>query len=92
MSILEAAETGMKFRCVEFGIVVAGCLNVIGIPTRVLALKTRGSELSRDGAGHVQAEAYPQSLNNWVLVDPQWKLIDDGAKMSYSRFKSGSSS
>lgn len=40
ISILEEAKTGKSFRCVEYGIVSSAALNSIGIPARVLALKT----------------------------------------------------
>ena len=75
LSILEEAATGEDFRCVEYASVVSGCLNAIGIPSRIVELKTRGCERSTGGAGHVLAEAYLRDLEKWALVDPQWDVI-----------------
>jgi len=75
MSILEGAETGMKFRCVEYGIVLSATLNSIGIPTRTLALKTKDVEITKLGAGHVVSEAYIPDLKKWVFMDAQINYI-----------------
>jgi len=38
ISILEEAKEGKNFRCVEYGIVTAACLNAIGLHSRLLSL------------------------------------------------------
>ena len=75
ITILEEAKKGNKFRCVEYGIVSAAALNSIGIPARVLALKTADVEQVRYGAGHVVAEAYSQKFGKWLFIDGQYNTI-----------------
>lgn len=75
ISILEEVRQGKKFRCVEYAVVISGCLNALGIPSRVLALKTEDVETRKSGAGHVVAEAYVRDLDKWILVDGQWDVI-----------------
>jgi hypothetical protein len=73
--ILEKAEKGANFRCVEFGIVTAACLNSIGLKARVLSLKVKDVETRLSGAGHVVAEVYLNDLKKWVVLDSQWDAM-----------------
>lgn len=75
ISILEEAAQGKRFRCVEYAAVLAAALDALGIPARVLALKTEDVETRESGAGHVVAEAYLADLHKWVMVDGQWDVI-----------------
>lgn len=75
LSILEEAKAGKNFRCVEYGIVSAAALNSIGLPARVIGLKTRDVEKIKYGAGHVAAEVYIPELKKWVLLDGQFNAI-----------------
>jgi len=75
ITILEEAKKGNNFRCVEYGIVSAAALNSIGIPSRVLALKTADVEKVRYGAGHVAAEAYSEEFGKWIFIDGQYNTI-----------------
>lgn len=75
ISILQEVKQGKRFRCVEYAIVINGCLNAVGIRSRILALKTEDMETRESGAGHVVAEAYLRDLGKWVLVDGQWEVI-----------------
>lgn len=59
----------------EYSIVISGCLNALGIPSRVLALKTEDVETRKLGAGHVVAEAYVRDPDKWILIDGQWDVI-----------------
>lgn len=68
-------EKGEQYRCVEYGVVISGCLNALGIPTRTLGLKTQDVETREYGAGHVAAEAYIKDLKKWVFIDGQWGVI-----------------
>jgi hypothetical protein len=73
LSILEEVKTeGKQFRCVEYGIVASAALNAIGLPARVLALKTKDVETTQSGAGHVLLEVYLKDLGKWALMDGQW--------------------
>lgn len=75
LTILNEADQGAQFRCVEYGIVLSAALNSIGIPTRTLGLKTRDVETTKYGAGHVVSEAYLPDLNKWVFLDGQLNYI-----------------
>ena len=77
IGLLEAAKRGDNFRCVEYGITVAGCLNAVGIPARVVGARSRDVENRRSGAGHVFAEAYLRDRKQWVFVDPQMNVVGE---------------
>ncbi len=69
--ILEQVKKGERFRCVEYGIVTAACLNAIGLPARLLYLKTENAESAPYAAGHAVTEVYLKDMDKWVMVDPQ---------------------
>lgn len=75
LTILKEAQSGKKFRCVEYGIVTSSALNSIGITARVLGIKTRDVEIVKYGAGHVVSEVYSTDFNKWVFMDPQFNVI-----------------
>lgn len=70
ISIIEAAKDGKRFRCVEYSIVLAGCLNSVGLPARVVGLTTSGQEES-----HVVCEAYLWDIQKWIMADGQWDAM-----------------
>lgn len=73
--ILREVGKGERFRCVEYGIVISGCLQALGIPARTLGLKMPDVETRSSGAGHVVTEAYLADIDKWVMVDGQWNAI-----------------
>lgn len=74
--ILESVtKEGGQYRCVEYGTVICGCLNALGIPSRTIGLKTQDVETREYGAGHVAAEAYLKDYGKWVFIDGQWGKI-----------------
>jgi hypothetical protein len=75
ISILREVREGKRFRCVEYGIVISGCLNALGIPSRKLSLRTEDMETREFGAGHVVLEAYIKELNKWIFIDGQFNII-----------------
>ncbi len=75
LTILREASEGQRFRCVEYGIVMAASLQSLGIPARMLALKTEDVETRESGAGHVCTEVYLWDIEKWVFIDPQWGAI-----------------
>jgi len=75
LSILDAARNGTNFRCVEYGIVTAACLNAIGLKARVLSLKIKKVEITPSGAGHVATEVFLNDRKKWVLLDSQWDAM-----------------
>jgi transglutaminase-like putative cysteine protease len=75
LTILDEAEGGQRFRCVEYAIVVAACARAYGMPSRVLALKRADAETAESGAGHVVAEVWLRQFDKWVFVDGQWGIV-----------------
>lgn len=75
LTILEEAEKGKMFRCVEYSIVLSSVLNSVGIKSRVLAIKTSTCETEKSGAGHVIAEAFLDDQQRWVMADAQFNIV-----------------
>lgn len=70
LAILERAENGERFRCVEYADVLAAALNAHGIPARTIGLRDKTYYFGL-GLGHVVAEAWIDDLGKWVLLDGQ---------------------
>ena len=89
LSILEEAKEGKSFRCVEYGIVAAACLNAVGLKSRMLALKTKDVETTQYGAGHVGTEVFLNDLKKWVFIDGQFNAIPvlDGVPLNAVEFQ-----
>jgi hypothetical protein len=90
LGLLDAAAAGAPFRCVEFGVVAAGCLNAVGIPGRVVGGQCRDVETRRIGAGHVFAEAWLADRGQWVFVDAQMDIVGqavDGTPLDAIAFR-----
>lgn len=75
LTILKEAETGKKFRCVEYGIVLKSVLACNGFKARTLGLKTKDVEVTASGAGHVLAEVWSDQYHKWLMLDAQFNLI-----------------
>jgi len=75
IAILEAARSGAEFSCYEYAMVVAACLNAIGIKSRIVVLLPHDVERRPDGNYHVVAEAYLNNRKKWVMVDAQWNAV-----------------
>ena len=89
ISILEEVKSGKNFRCVEYSIVTTAALNAIGLPSRVLALKTKDVETTPYGAGHVLLEVFLKDLNKWAVLDAQWDAMPvlDGIPLNAVEFQ-----
>lgn len=75
ISILEEVKEGKNFRCVEYSIVAAACLNAVGLKARILGLKTKNVETTKYGAGHVAVEVYLNDIKKWAFLDGQWDAM-----------------
>ena len=75
LTILKEAKEGKQFRCVEYGFVATSALNSIGLPARVMGLKTKDVETTAPGAGHVLLEVYLPDLQKWVMLDGQFDAM-----------------
>ncbi|MEC9489252.1 MAG: transglutaminase-like domain-containing protein [Halanaerobium sp.] len=89
ISILKEVEEGQQFRCVEYSVVINGCLNALQIPSRIVGLKTNDVETRESGAGHVVVEAYLPDLNKWIMADGQWNVVPvlDGTPLNCVEFQ-----
>lgn len=88
ISIIEEAQSGKSFRCVEYAIVLAGALSALGYPSRVLGLMTQDVETRKYGAGHVVVEVFLHDQNSWAMVDGQFGALAtvDGLPASAADF------
>ncbi|GAB3529432.1 hypothetical protein GCM10027443_08730 [Pontibacter brevis] len=75
LTILKEAKEGKQFRCVEYGVVATSSLNAIGLPARVMGLKTKDVETTASGAGHVLLEVFLPDLQKWVMLDGQFDAM-----------------
>jgi len=73
--ILQEAEKGKRFRCVEYSLVTRECLQSLGFKVRSLGLMTKDINEVNYGAGHVANEVYLNDLNKWAFIDPQYDVI-----------------
>ena len=90
LGLLQVAEKGGQWRCVEYGIVLAGCLNAVGIPARQVGGRARDAETIAVGAGHVFAEAWIADRQRWMFVDAQMDIVgldSDGTPMNSVEFR-----
>jgi hypothetical protein len=75
LTILKEAESGQRFRCVEYGFVLRSVLASCQFNARTLGLKTKDVEVTRFGAGHVLTEVWSSEFNKWFMLDPQFNII-----------------
>jgi len=68
--ILAEVDGGIRFRCVEYAIVLTNCLTVLGYPARTLGLQREGVAFG-SGKGHVCAEIWSNQYQKWILLDGQ---------------------
>ncbi|WNB18598.1 transglutaminase-like domain-containing protein [Marivirga arenosa] len=73
--ILEQAEKGERFRCVEYSTVARQCLASLGFKVRGLGLMTKDISEIQSGGGHVVNEVYIADLKKWMYFDPQFGVI-----------------
>ena len=78
LTVLREADAGKQFRCVEFSIVLSACMNALGLPSRVLSLRTQDCQTRETGAGHVVSEVFLPDMQRWVLADAQWNAVLTG--------------
>ncbi|MCX2743173.1 transglutaminase-like domain-containing protein [Mangrovivirga sp. M17] len=73
--ILEEAQKGNRFRCVEYSLVARECLAALGFKVRTIGLMTKDISEVKSGGGHVANEVYLEDLNKWMFIDPQFDVI-----------------
>ncbi len=82
--ILREAAQGASFRCVEYSLVMVGASQALGMPARMVGLKTRHAATARSAAGHVVAEIWLEDFGKWIIVDPQlgYVFMSDGVPLN----------
>lgn len=76
LSILKNVyEKKQKYRCVEFGLVLADVLQSYGFVTRSVSLRAPDVAYSGLGGGHVATEVRVNDLNKWVFLDAQFGIF-----------------
>lgn len=75
LSILEEAEQGGRFRCVEYATVTHACLQALGIPARLVNAMRRDIETRESGSGHLVVEAFLRDHERWQFVDTQLDVV-----------------
>lgn len=73
--VLIGASQGTRYSCVGYGICLTGCLNAIGLKSRVLGLKRKDVETANCCAGHVCMEVFLNDVQKWVLADAQFDVV-----------------
>jgi hypothetical protein len=84
LAMLQAAEQGQRFTCVEHSKVLVELLASQGVPARSVGLQRSDVAYGRLGSAHVLVEAWSNMLEKWVMLDPQWGVyaIRDGIPLS----------
>ncbi len=73
--ILQEAEKGRRFRCVEYSLVAGQCLSSLGFKVRGLGLMTKDISDVKWGGGHAVNEVYLDDVQKWVFIDPQFDVM-----------------
>ena len=71
LEILERAENGERFACVDYAITMTKCLAAVGYPARYIGLRQPGIAAPGFGQGHSCTEVWCNEFQKWVLLDPQ---------------------
>jgi hypothetical protein len=73
--IIRQALAGKKFRCIEYSIVIQGCLTAIDIKSRIVVLMRKDVETVDKWGSHYVVEAYLDEHDKWCMIDGQWNAI-----------------
>ena len=70
VEVLERADAGERFACVEYSILLSQTLNALGIPARRVQVLMHDYHVGF-GRGHVVSEAWVDDLGGWVVLEGQ---------------------
>ena len=62
----------VRYRCVEYGLVLSEVLQSYGFVTRTLALRSKNVAYGSFGQGHVAMEVWLNDIGKWIFLDPQF--------------------
>jgi len=72
IELLERAQRGEQFTCVEYARLLVEVLVAYGYPARIVGLSKPDIEIRPRAARHVAVEAWSTTYHKWVFLDPQW--------------------
>ncbi|MFZ9761376.1 MAG: transglutaminase domain-containing protein [Candidatus Kapaibacteriota bacterium] len=72
LEILQAAETGRTFSCIEYSRVFTDILHSLGYVCRIIGVTNSDIAYGGMGVSHTLCEAWSNELNKWVMIDPQF--------------------
>ena len=75
ITIINEAQEGKSFRCVEYSFLATTLLWAYDVPARMIGLKTKDVETREYGAGHVVIEFWDSDNNQWTMCDVQAGII-----------------
>ena len=68
----EVHNKKVRYRCVEYGLVLSEVLQSYGLVTRTLGLRSNDIAYGSLGQGHVAMEVWLNDIGKWVFLDPQY--------------------
>lgn len=75
LDLLDRAQNGERFTCVEYARLLVDVLTAYGYPARMVGLSKQDIETRPRGARHVAVEAWSTTYHKWVFLDPQWGIV-----------------
>lgn len=75
VTILEEAQAGARFRCVEYSHLGAWLMVAYGLKARTINIMTKDVETKEYGAGHVVVEFYAGTQHGWIMADIQAGVV-----------------
>lgn len=68
----EVHNKKVRYRCVEYGLVLSEVLQSYGFVSRTLALRSNDVAYGGFGQGHVAMEVWLNDIGKWIFLDPQF--------------------
>ena len=75
LDILLQAEHGQRFSCVEYSKVLRDALIANGYAARTVSIQRKDTAYAGMGSAHVVVEAWSNTWDQWIYLDPQWGLF-----------------
>lgn len=67
-------DEGQRYRCVEYGKVLADLLAAMGHISRSVGMQSTDAAYGGWGRGHVATEVWSNELGKWIFLDPQFSV------------------
>jgi hypothetical protein len=77
-----------KIRCQDISQLYANIMISFGNVARIVYVNTKNSDYGTIGSGHVLTEVWSNTLNKWVMIDPQFGVTAsaNGSHLNYYEF------